>query len=67
MVEVLFFFQETPVAMVTIIKLLITAKHPDDFDSSPMVVESDVADSRSHQISISRIEAKKMFKHCKYI
>ena len=56
MVEVFFFFfffQETLVAMVTIVKLLITAKNPDDLDSSPTVIESDVADSRSHQISIS--------------
>ena len=62
-----FFFQETQSAMVTIVKLLITTKNPDVLDSSPMVVESDVADSRSHQITISLIEAKKMSKHCKYI
>ena len=58
MVEVCFlliFFQETLVAMVIIVKLLITAKNPDVLDSSPMVIESDVADSRSHQISISLI------------
>ena len=53
--------------MVIIVRLLITAKNPDDLDSSPMVVESDVADSRNLQISISLIEAKKMSKHCKYI
>ena len=58
MVEICFLlkkFKETLVAMVTIVKLLITAKNPDVIDSSPTVIESDVADSRSHQISISLI------------